>query len=77
MADNYPDIETPLGRAWLRAASIEQSLLSHSSIECDPVLREHVQQLAHAVKVLAEYVERLESHHHTHGLHDPHCNLRR
>lgn len=56
---NHPDIDTPLGRAWLRAASIEQSLLSHSSIECDPVLREHVQQLAHSVKVLAEYVELL------------------
>lgn len=64
---NHPEIETPLGRAWLRAASIEQSLLSSSSIECDPVLREHVQQLAHAIKVLAEYVERLLDETHSHA----------
>lgn len=56
---SHPDLDTPLGRAWLRAASIEQSLLNDSGIECDPVLREHVQQLAHCVKVLAEYIELL------------------
>jgi hypothetical protein len=33
--------------------------------------------LAHAVKILAEYVELLTQHEHTHGLLDPHCNLRR
>jgi len=64
---NYPDIDTALGRAWMRAASISQSLLSNTHDDIDPRLREYVQQLAHGQKVLCEYVEQLREHSHSHG----------
>ena len=53
---SHPDLDTPLGRAWLRAASIEHSVKS-LGMEGDPALLQQVSDLAHCIKVLAEYIE--------------------
>jgi hypothetical protein len=56
VSGGHPRLDTPLGRTWLRAASIQQSLLN-ASHDIDPTVRELIIELAHGQKVLAEYIE--------------------
>ena len=70
MSANFPNLDTPLGRAWLAAASIQQAVQS-PNIEGDPMLKEEVARLAGAVKLLCEVVEQLVLREHTHGPYDP------
>lgn len=54
------DIDTPLGRVWMRAASVHQSLLSSVHQEMDPNVRDFLITLAHGQKVLCEIVEAIQ-----------------
>lgn len=54
---NFPNLDTPIGRAWLTASSVQQIIANTQSIEGDPMLKEEISRLAGAVKLLTEIVE--------------------
>lgn len=56
MPRNFPHLDTPLGRAWLTAASIQNAVRS-PGIDVDPVVKQLISDLAGATKLLAEIIE--------------------